>query len=236
MLKTMASSVYVSKGFNGPALKYSEKGDSVRFRIGSKVYDSRAEGNSRWVNLGVKAFGDVCARTLKMKLKEGSCINVSGRLDEERWKDRDTGTERSAFVLILDDIEYASSAKEGDGKAPQQSELLRKEIRKADAARARIWDAIEEGLDLEGAKERLDTILERRAELQQRLEPVFKQALEQADGLLCIVHGQQRTVVLGQIGFHFDASFHNLSHNITPRPAFCQSSQKALAEICYFLL
>ena len=120
MLKTMASSVYVSKGFNGPALKYSEKGDSVRFRIGSKVYDSRAEGNTRWVNLGVKAFGDVCARTLKMKLKEGSCINVSGRLDEERWKDRDTGAERSAFVLILDDIEYASSAKEGDGQAPQQ--------------------------------------------------------------------------------------------------------------------
>lgn len=59
---------------------------------------------------------------------------------------------------------------EAGGKAPQQSELLRKEIRKADAARARIWDAIEEGLDLEGAKERLDTILERRAELQQRLD------------------------------------------------------------------
>ena len=37
MLKVIATDVIVSKGYNGaPALKFSEKGDSVRFRIGKK--------------------------------------------------------------------------------------------------------------------------------------------------------------------------------------------------------
>ena len=73
MIRTVATNVIVSKGFNGaPALKFSDKGDSVRLRIGQKVYDSRAEGNHRWVNLAAKAFGDVCGRIIKMKIKEGS--------------------------------------------------------------------------------------------------------------------------------------------------------------------
>ena len=59
---------------------------------------------------------------------------------------------------------------EAGGKVPQQSELLRKELHKTEKARARVWDAIEEGLDPEGARERLDAILARREELQQRLE------------------------------------------------------------------
>lgn len=49
MLKVFATDVVVSKGYdNAPALKFGEKGDSVRFRIGKKVYDARAEGNTRW--------------------------------------------------------------------------------------------------------------------------------------------------------------------------------------------
>ena len=35
MLKVFATDVVISKGYDGaPALKFSEKGDSVRFRIG----------------------------------------------------------------------------------------------------------------------------------------------------------------------------------------------------------
>ena len=53
MFKVIATDVVISKGFDGaPALKFSEKGDNVRFRIGKRVYDARAENNSRWVNLG----------------------------------------------------------------------------------------------------------------------------------------------------------------------------------------
>ena len=86
MLKVFATQVVVSRGYDGAAaLRFSEKGDSVRFRIGKKVYDPHAENDSRWINLSVKAFGNVCERIKKMQLKEGSFINLIGRLDEDCW-------------------------------------------------------------------------------------------------------------------------------------------------------
>lgn len=114
MLKVFATQVVVSKGYeNAPALRFSEKGDSVRFRIGKKVYDPHAENECRWINLSVKAFGGICERIKKMQLKEGSYINLIGRLDEDSWTDKDSGEPKSMMVIILDDIEYAS----GGGKS-----------------------------------------------------------------------------------------------------------------------
>ena len=52
MFKVFATDVVVSKGYdNSSALKFSDDGTSVRFRIGKKVYDTRAENNTRWVNV-----------------------------------------------------------------------------------------------------------------------------------------------------------------------------------------
>lgn len=127
MLEVIATSAVVSRGYDGAAaLRFSEKGDAVRFRIGKKVYDTRAENNTRWINLSVKAFGDVCERIKKMQLKEGSFINFRGRLDEDIWTDQQTGESKSAMVVILDDIEYAGgkpkesqeSNKQQNGTAP----------------------------------------------------------------------------------------------------------------------
>lgn len=109
MVKIYATNTVVSKGFEStPALKFSENGESVRFRIGYKVYDPNAENKSRWVNISVKAFGPVCERIKKMQLKEGSLINFSGNLDEDVWTDQSTQTRKSAMVAILDGIEYAA--------------------------------------------------------------------------------------------------------------------------------
>lgn len=124
MLDVIATSAVVSRGYEGAAaLKFSEKGDAVRFRIGKKVYDSRAENNTRWINISVKAFGDVCERIKKMQLKEGSFINFRGRLDEDVWTDQQTKESKSAMVIILDDIEYAGGGKpkENQGSAQQQN-------------------------------------------------------------------------------------------------------------------
>ena len=108
MFKVIATDVVISKGYDGaPALKFSENGESVRFRIGKKVYDTRAENNTRWVNLSVKAFGPVCERIKKMQLKESSFINILGRLDEDVWEDSTTHEKRSAMVVILDEINVA---------------------------------------------------------------------------------------------------------------------------------
>lgn len=122
MFKTFATNVVVSKGYEGAAaLKFSENGESVRFRIGQKVYDSRVEGNYRWLNISVKAFGSVCERIKKMKLKEGSFVNLTARLDEEKWTDQETKEEKSQHVLIVDDIEYAFVGKSSENQSSRQN-------------------------------------------------------------------------------------------------------------------
>ena len=123
VFKVFFSDVVISKGFdNTPALRFSENGESVRFRIGGKVYDSRAENNTRWINYPVKAFGPVCERVKKMQLKEGSFIHIVGSLDEETWKDQTTGESRSQTVIILNEIEYAGGGqtKPKDEQKPAQ--------------------------------------------------------------------------------------------------------------------
>lgn len=111
MIKTFITGAVISQGYeNAPALKFSEKGDAVRFRIGHKVYDPNAKDNHRWVNLPVKAFGTLCDRIRKMKLQAGSYVNLLGRLDEDEWTDRDGELHRT-MVVILDEIEYSGGQK-----------------------------------------------------------------------------------------------------------------------------
>lgn len=96
MLQFIATNAVISRGFdNKAALKFSDDGNIVRFRIGERVYDKNAENNTRWINLNVKAFGNLCERIKKMQLKEGSFVNLIGRFDEDVWTDRETGEVRS---------------------------------------------------------------------------------------------------------------------------------------------
>lgn len=107
MFKVFATEAFVSKGRDeAPAMRFSENGNSVWFRIGMKMYDTRKENNTRWVNINVKAFGQLCERIRKMQLKEGSRINLVGRLDEDTWTDSTTHEQRSSMVIILDEVEY----------------------------------------------------------------------------------------------------------------------------------
>lgn len=124
MLKFFASDVVVSKGYqNAPALKFSEKGDFVRFRVGQKVYDPRAEDNHRWINLTVKCFdASLVDRIRKMGLKEGSFISLSGRYDEDVWEDEESREKRSMPVIILDELEFSGGGKRsGDGQNANSS-------------------------------------------------------------------------------------------------------------------
>lgn len=110
MMKIFVSDAVVSQGYNGaPAVRFFNQeggGEFAVFQIGKRKYDSRAENNTRWVNIKVKAFRDVCERIKKMKLKEGSYITLSGDFDEERWIDKETNQKRSEPVIIVDDIEF----------------------------------------------------------------------------------------------------------------------------------
>ena len=116
MLEVIITGAVVSKGFNDePAIKFSESGKAVWFRIGKKVFDPQADGKSRWVNFPVKGFGDMPDRIEKMQLKEKSFINLRGRLDEESWTDKD-GENRKSVFIVVEDIEYAG------GKSKEDSE------------------------------------------------------------------------------------------------------------------
>ena len=118
MLKVFGTQVVISRGYDGAAaIKFSEKGDAVRFRIGKKVYDSNAADNTRWINMAVKGFGPICERIKKMQLKEGSFVNFVGRLDEDVWEDSQTKEKKSVTVIILDEIEYASG-----GSRPKENQ------------------------------------------------------------------------------------------------------------------
>lgn len=120
MLKAIITGAVISQGYEkSPAIKFSEKGDAVRFRIGKKVYDPKEEDNHRWINLPVKAFGSLCGRVKKMKLQAGSYINLLGRLDEEEWTDK-AGEKHTTMVLILDEIEYCSGG--GQKKEPAEED------------------------------------------------------------------------------------------------------------------
>jgi len=107
MNKIIITGAVISKGFGTqPAIHFSENGNSARFKIGQRVYDKRAENNCRWLNLNVKAFGTLAERISKMGLKEGSCVNIVGRLDEDIWEDKESGAPKRQFIVILDEIEY----------------------------------------------------------------------------------------------------------------------------------
>ena len=132
MLKMIVTEAVVAKGFeDAPAIRFidSEGGGQIaNFRIGKRVYDGKAPDNHRWLNFTVKAFGGMCERIKRMKLKEGSYINIVARYDEETWTVRDSGETRTSVVLYLDEIEYASngngqkgSQNNSGGSAPQNA-------------------------------------------------------------------------------------------------------------------
>jgi len=121
MNRILITSVVISQGYVGkPALSFNEKHTCVRFKVGEKIYDKQAQDNHRWINTSVKAFSPLVERIEKMGLKEGSYVNLSGRLDEDVWKDEKDGATKRMPVIILDDIEFCYSGGNGNnGKKPE---------------------------------------------------------------------------------------------------------------------
>ena len=84
----------VSPGYDKTeALKFSDSGEAVRFRVGIPHYDANAENNTFWENETVKAFGSVCEQIKKMKLKEGSWITIVGEKIFDSWEDEEEDEE-----------------------------------------------------------------------------------------------------------------------------------------------
>lgn len=124
MLKLTVTNAVVTKGYNGaPAIQMSESGSTARFRIGCRVFDKQADGNYCYLNLTVKAFGNLIKKITDMKLAAGSYVNLAGRFDEDTWTDPKTNETRKFNVVILDEIEYAAGkpSESSHGEANQNS-------------------------------------------------------------------------------------------------------------------
>ena len=112
----------VSPGYDKTeALKFSDSGDVVRFRIGIPHYDANAENNTYWENETVKAFGPICEQIKKMKLKEGAVIALAGEKSFDSWEDEE-GEIKHASVIKLSKVEYVGSGKKSDSDDDDEEE------------------------------------------------------------------------------------------------------------------
>lgn len=125
MMLQMVTDAVISKGYGGAsAFHYSEDGRMLSFKIGCKVYDKKAERETRWVNFNVNAFDDVAERVKKMNLKEGSHINLMGSFDMRPWVNRETGEITTWPTIRAINIEYAASpAARQETQAAQKAAL-----------------------------------------------------------------------------------------------------------------
>lgn len=113
----------VSPGYDKTeALKFSDSGEAVRFRVGIPHYDANAENNTFWENETVKAFGAVCEQVKKMKLKEGSLVSFVGEKIYDSWEDEETGEIKHASAIKLFKVEYAGSGKKSDSDDDDEDE------------------------------------------------------------------------------------------------------------------
>lgn len=97
----------VSQSFNGePAVVFNDEKETVRFRVGSRKYDSRVEGNYRWININVIGYKGMKKRVESMKLEARSSVAISGELDMWEIVDDTTGEIKYVPVIVLSHIEY----------------------------------------------------------------------------------------------------------------------------------
>lgn len=116
MVVVLMTGVVISKGYqNEPAIKTSDSGKALWFRVGRKLFDPQAEDNRRWINFDVKCFNNMVERVQNMQLKEGVYVNIRGRLDEDVWTDKEGNTRRK-LVVIAEDIEYAGGKPKDDSE------------------------------------------------------------------------------------------------------------------------
>ena len=115
MNKVAFIDVVISNGYNKePAVRFNDESTGFSFRFGDKIYDPKAENNTRWLNMTAKGFGNICKTVQKMKLSGGSHVTMFGKLTEEEWIDNATGEEKRRLVFVADEIFYASGGKKSE--------------------------------------------------------------------------------------------------------------------------
>lgn len=94
-----------------PDIKYFESG-SVVCNLTLAVNRQKRDSQPDWFNL--KMWGKT-AEVAANYVRKGSQIGVTGRLEIETWKDRQTGAERSKPVIVVERLELLGSKRDSEG-------------------------------------------------------------------------------------------------------------------------
>lgn len=91
--------------------------DVAEFRVAANL-NYRDREDTDWFRVVV--FGDR-GRWLRDKANKGDRIVVSGRLEVEKWNDRDTGQPRTGLKIVAQDWSWPNPpmSRRGDGYNPQ---------------------------------------------------------------------------------------------------------------------
>jgi len=99
-----------------PEVKYFESGSCVaKFSISVDRYSKEGGKEADWIN--IKLWGKQ-AQLAADYVRKGSLVGIVGRLEIEKWTDRQSGEERSKAVVVGDRLELLSSKRD----APPQSQ------------------------------------------------------------------------------------------------------------------
>lgn len=83
----------------------------------NRVYKADGEQKEEVSYIDCTAWGKL-AEMFNQYLKKGDPILVSGRLNQRRWEDKETGKNRSAVEIVVEDFTFLGK---GDGSAAGKS-------------------------------------------------------------------------------------------------------------------
>ncbi len=119
-----------------PEMKYSPDGAAIcNISIATtSQWKDKATGEKReeteWhrcvaYNRLAEIIGEYC--------KKGRSIYVEGRLKTRKWKDKDTGADRYATDIVIDQMQMLGGRDDGDGGQPRQATPRPQQARPAQA-------------------------------------------------------------------------------------------------------
>jgi single-strand DNA-binding protein len=103
-----------------PEVKYFESGSCVaQFSIAVDRHSKEGGKEADWIN--IKLWGKQ-AQVAADYVRKGSLVGIVGRLEVEKWADRQSGEERSKAVVVGDRLELLSSKRDAAPPADQASD------------------------------------------------------------------------------------------------------------------
>lgn len=105
---------------NQPEVRYFESGSCVaQFSIAVDRYSKENGKEADWIN--IKLWGKQ-AQVAADYVRKGSLVGIVGRLEIEKWTDRQSGEERSKAVVVGDRLELLGSKRDSAPTADQGSD------------------------------------------------------------------------------------------------------------------